>query len=263
MTELPHPPDMHGAGADPLEGSRAPFLEHLAELRKRVIIALVAVLVGVALSWTWVEEIFLFLLEPLKHATEDAEKAQIHYRSLTDPFFVLLKTAFFSGIIIALPVILMQIWKFIAPGLYPDERKVALPFVIVGTCFFLLGSAFCYLIILPFGYGALLKFGEAVAEPELMMQEYLGLTTKLLLAFGIIFEMPLVTSMVARLGLVTHRQMLDFWRYALICCFIVGAMLTPPDVVSQLLLAGPMMVLYFISVGCAYVFAPKKPAAEA
>lgn len=251
QTQLPPP--------DPIEESRASLVEHLTELRKRLVISLIAVGVGFGISWTWVNEIFLLLVRPLSLAAPDnPEVAEIHFRGLADPFFVLLKTAGFSGVVLAVPVILWQIWQFIAPGLYANERRVALPFVFVGTLFFLLGGTFCYFIILPFGYGALLRFGQEVATPELMMQEYLGLTTKLLLAFGIIFEMPLVTTMLARLGIVTHTMMLQVWRYALVACFIIGAMLTPPDVISQLLLAGPMMVLYFISVGCAYVFG-KKP----
>ncbi len=250
-------------GQENIEESRAPFVEHLSELRKRVIICIVAIGVGFGLSWTWVEQIFNFLLEPLRQAASSPEMANIHHRGLTEPFFVLLKTAIFTGVMLAIPVILHQIWKFVAPGLYPDERKVALPFVITGTTSFLIGGAFCYFIILPFGYSALLSFGQEVSTPELMMEEYLSLTTKMILAFGAIFEMPLVTTMLARLGLVTHRQMLDVWRYALVGCFIIGAILTPPDVVSQLLLAIPMMFLYMISVGCAWAFAPRKAVEDA
>jgi sec-independent protein translocase protein TatC len=128
--------------------------------------------------------------------------------------------------------------------------------------FFLGGALFCYKLVLPFGYEFLLKFGEDVSSPELMMQEYLGLTTKLLLAFGAIFQMPIITTVLAKIGLVNWRMMIKFWKYALVICFVVGALLTPPDVISQVLLAGPMMGLYALSVGCAFVFGKRPGAPE-
>lgn len=250
--QLPYPGDAHGA--DPVEGSRAPFLEHLAELRKRIVISMIAVAVGCAITWTWVEEIFRFLLVPLQAAAKNPELGQIHHRSLQESFLVLMKTSLFSGVLVALPVLLWQVWLFVAPGLYSNEKKIALPIIVMGTVCFLLGVGFCYELILPYGYAFLLSFGEEISTPQLMMEEYLGLTTRLLLAFGAVFEMPVIVTLLARLGILNYRMMLAFWRYALVLCFVFGAMLTPPDLASQFMLAGPMMVIYFISVGCAWLF---------
>lgn len=249
---------------DPVEDSRASFIEHLTELRNRIVIILIAVTAGFAISWMWIEEIFTFLLIPLQDAARankiDIDSAQMYHRSLTEHFFVLLKTGVYSGILLTIPVSLYQLWKFIAPGLYPDERKVVVPFVVMSTLCFLFGSAFCYYLIMPYAYGFLLGFADNITKPQLMMTEYLDLSVKLILAFGAVFEMPIVTTLLARIGIINYKMMLDFWRYAVVLCFIFGAMLTPPDLISQLLLAGPMMVLYFISVGCAYLFG--RPPAE-
>jgi sec-independent protein translocase protein TatC len=182
----------------------------------------------------------------------------MHHRNLTEPFFVLLKTAIFAGIVLAVPVILYQIWKFVAPGLYPDERKVAIPFVIAGSFFFIAGIAFCYEIILPYAYRFLLTFGQEVTTPELMMEEFFGLTTKLLLAFGVVFEMPVFATFFARIGLITHKTLLRYWRHAIVACFVAGAMLTPPDIISQVFLAGPMIILYFVSVLSAWIFGKER-----
>ena len=243
--------------ADQVETSRAPFVEHLRELRSRLIKAFAAVAIGFSIAWIWVEEVFNFLKVPLIESAENAELAEIHTRSLTENFFVSLKTGLFAGVVLAVPVILYQIWKFVAPGLYPDERRATLPFVFFSTIFFLIGASFCYYIILPYAYGFLLTFGEEVATPMLMMEEYLAITTKMLLAFGVVFEMPVFASFLAKIGVVNWRMMIGFWKYAFVLCFVVGAMLTPPDLISQLFLAGPMFVLYMLSVFAAFVFGPK------
>ena len=247
---------------DTVEATRAPFIEHLRELRTRVIVCMVAVGVGIGVTWTWVEEIFFFLLRPLRTAAASPDLAQMHHRNLTEPFYVLMKTALFAGIILAIPVILWQIWGFIGPGLYPKERRMAIPMVTLATLFFIGGAAFAYYFVLPFGYEFLLKFGEDVSTPELMMQEYLTLTTKLLLAFGAIFQMPIISTVLARIGLINGKMMLAFWKYALVICFVVGALLTPPDIISQVLLAGPMMGLYAISVVCAFIFGKRAAAPD-
>ncbi len=265
--QLPYPGGAHGtAPSESTESSRAPFMEHLIDLRKRLVFSIIAVLVGCALTWTWVEDIFALLQVPLQAAAiaaDNPELGTIHHRSLQESFLVLMKTSLFSGILVALPMILLQIWQFVAPGLYPNEKKLALPIIIMGTICFLLGVGFCYEIILPYGYSFLLKVGEDISTPQLMMEEYLGLTTRLLLAFGAVFEMPVIVSLLARIGILDHKMMFGFWRYALVICFVFGALLTPPDVASQLMLAGPMMIIYFISIGCAFVFGkPKAPKAD-
>lgn len=238
-----------------LEASRAPFMSHLVELRRRLVISIAAVLVGCALTWTWVEEIFQFLLEPLRKAATNPALTQMHHRSLTESAFVLMKTALLAGVILSVPVVLYQIWQFVAPGLYAKERNILIPFVIVGTLFFGGGVAFGYYMVLPYSYSFLLSFGTEVSSPQLMMEEYLDLTSKFLLAFGIVFEMPVVTTLLARIGLINHKLMMRFWRHAVVVSAVVGAVLTPgTDPLSMVLLMGPMIVLYFVSVGCAWAF---------
>ena len=248
---------------DPYADARMSIMEHLRELRVRVIRSLIAVSVGVAISWTWVEQLFEFLLEPLRKAAPELSLAQMHHKDLAEPFFVLLKTAMFSGAFLAMPFILYQVWAFIAPGLYSHEKKAVFPFVILSTLFFVFGSGFCYVFVMPEGYKFLLKFALDVSQAELMMSEYLGITTKLLLGFGLIFELPVFSMFLARIGLITHRHLLKYWRYSVVASFIIAAMLTPPDVVTQMLMAGPMVALYFLSIAVAWYFTWSRERAEA
>ena len=239
---------------DPYAEARMTVLEHLSELRKRVGWALFGVLVGFAFSWTFVEVIFDFLLGPLRVATEDQTLSQMHHKDLTEPFFVLLKTAIFSGVFFAAPWILAQMWMFIAPALYDNEKKVVMPFTVIATLFFLGGTSFCFYLVMPYGYKFLLDFSLEVSKPELMMNEYLALTTKLILGFGFIFEMPVFSMFLSSVGVLTHRHLLKFWRYSVVIAFIIAAMLTPPDVVTQTMMAVPLVFLYFVSVLVAWFF---------
>lgn len=239
---------------DPYADARMTVLDHLKELRLRVIRSLIAVAVGFAVSWTWVESLFDLLLEPLRRAAPHVELAEMHHKDLAEPFFVLLKTAIFSGIFISVPFILYQLWLFIAPGLFDSEKKAALPLVVFSTFFFVLGSAFCYFVVMPEGYGFLLRFSDSVSTPQLMMTEYLAITTKLLLGFGLVFQLPVFSMFFAQVGVLTHHHLIKFWRYSIVVAFVVAAMLTPPDVVTQLLMAGPLCILYFISIGVAWYF---------
>lgn len=248
---------------DPYAEARMTVLEHLSELRRRVVYALIAVVIGFAISWIWVEALFDFLLEPLRTATQDAELSQMHHKDLAEPFFALLKTAIFSGVFLAAPALLYQIWAFIAPGLYENEKKLAIPFVLLATFFFLIGTSFCFFLVMPYGYKFLLDFSATVSQPELMMNEYLTLTTKLLLGFGFIFEMPVFSMFLSSIGVLTHRHLLKFWRYSVVIAFIISAMLTPPDVVTQTMMAVPLVFLYFVSVGVAYFFTTRREKREA
>lgn len=237
--------------------------EHLAELRRRVGWALFGVVVGFCISWAWVEPIFDYLLEPLRTATSDATLSEMHHKDLAEPFFVLLKTAIFSGVFLAAPWILLQIWLFVAPALYDKEKKVAFPFTILAALFFYGGASFCFYLVMPYGYEFLLNFSLEVSKPELMMNEYLGLTTKLILGFGFIFEMPVFSMFLSAMGVLTHRHLLKFWRYAIVISFILAAMLTPPDVVTQTMMAVPLVFLYFVSVLVAWFFTARREKAAA
>jgi len=250
-------------GFDPHAEARMTVLEHLAELRRRVGWALLGVVIGFAFSWAFVEHVFEYLLEPLKNATADQTLSEMHHKDLSEPFFVLLKTAMFSGVFFAAPWILLQIWLFVAPALYDNEKKLAIPFTILAGLFFYGGSAFCFYLVMPLGYEFLLNFSLEVSKPELMMNEYLGLTTKLILGFGFIFELPVFAMFLSGIGVLTHRHLLKFWRYAIVLAFIVAAILTPPDVVTQTMMAIPLCILYFISVGVAWFFTTRRERAAA
>lgn len=252
-----------GEVLDPYAEARMTVLEHLYELRKRVSLALIGVVVGFAVSWIFVEQIFAWLLIPLQTAAPDLALAEMHHKDLAEPFFALLKTAIFSGIFLSAPWILYQLWSFIAPGLYDNEKKIAIPFVTLATVFFVGGSSFCFFLVMPYGYKFLLDFSMEISQPELMMNEYLNLTTKLLLGFGFIFEMPVFSMFLSSIGVLTHRHLLKFWRYSVVIAFIISAMLTPPDVVTQSMMAVPLVFLYFVSVGVAWFFTTRREAAAA
>lgn len=246
-----------GMEEEALEGEMTLF-DHLAELRRRLAYCLVAVFVGFGVSWTWVENIFEFIAQPLKNASPNAAMGQLHYKSLTEPFFTLVKTAIVAGIFLAIPVILWQVWKFIAPGLYKHEKRLAIPFVILATIFFFGGASFCYYFVMVYGFQFLFQFGNTVANPTLMMSEHYDLAVKLLLAFGAIFEMPVVAMFMAALGLITHRTLIRFWRLAVVGSFIFAAILTPPDVVTQVAMAVPLTFLYGVSIVVAYFFTVRR-----
>lgn len=239
--------------AESFEGEMTLF-EHLAELRRRLIYCIVAVLLGAIISWTFRNELFLFILAPLKAAAPSAEMAKVHYKDLTEPFFVLLKTSITAGIFLGLPVILWQVWNFIAPGLYKHERRIAVPFVFLATIFFLIGASFCYYIVMPYGFEFLFLFSDPVSTPNIMMQEHYGFALRLLLAFGAVFEMPVVAMFLSAIGLITHRTLIKYWRYSVVGAFVFAAVLTPPDVGTQLAMAIPLIFLYGVSIAVAWFF---------
>ncbi len=235
-----------------LDEVRMSFLSHLAELRRRLIYCLIAVFAAFLICWYFRIEIFEFLKAPLVIAAPEADLADLHQRDLAEVFFTLLKSSLLAAVFLASPFLLYQIWKFVAPGLYPREKKAVLPFMFLGTLFFFTGAAFCYYLVIPLGYNFLYEFSADLAEPTLMIKDYFSLTTKLLLAFGLVFEMPVATLFLSGVGAITHHFLLKHWRIAVVAAFILAAMLTPPDIITQVMLAGPMIVLYLISIGIAY-----------
>ncbi len=242
---------------DPYQEARMTILDHLRELRTRVIYIFIAVFVGFVVSWIFREELFAFLQTPLISTTVDTDLKQMHHKDLSEPFLVLLKAAIFGGIFLSSPFILAQLWLFIAPALYPDEKKFAFPFIFFATFFFIAGASFCFFLVMPYGFDFLLKFTDG-STPELMMKEYLDLVTKLLLGFGFVFELPVVTAFLAKMGVITHVHLIKFWRYSIVIAFVIAAMLTPPDVITQTMMAGPLILLYTISIGVAYVISKGK-----
>lgn len=234
-----------------------PLTAHLEELRWRIIKSLGAVAGGFVVAYAFSAQLFAFLVRPVAEAL--GERPLIG-TGLAEAFFTKLKVAFVAGVFFATPVILYQTWRFVAPGLYEHEKRTAVPFVLAGTLFFLLGAAFCYEVVFSVGYRFFLAEYETIGvEPALRISEYLSFSSRLLLGFGITFELPVVTFFLARLGVVTHRTLIGFGRYAVVAIFTLAAILTPPDVASQLLMTGPLLVLYLASVGVAYVAARPRP----
>jgi sec-independent protein translocase protein TatC len=239
---------------------RMPLTAHLEELRTRIIRALLAVAVGFGLSYWVAEPLVAWLLRPLTALRPD--EALVIGTGVTDAFFTKLKVSFIAGIFVASPAVFYQIWQFIAPGLYERERRVGLPFSIAASFFFVAGAAFCYYLVFPVAFRFFLdEFTSVGIAPQIRVSEYLTFTSRMLLAFGATFELPVVTFFLARVGLVTHHTMIAWMRYAIVVIFVVAAVLTPgPDVASQLLMATPLLVLYGLSIGIAYLVA--RPAAQ-
>jgi sec-independent protein translocase protein TatC len=247
-----------------MEDLKMPLTAHLAELRSRLIKSLVAVGVAFVLCYQFVETLMAWLIAPLK-ALDSAAKVQVIGTGLAEAFFTKLKVSFIAGIFLASPVILYQIWRFVAPGLYEHERRYVQPFVFFATGFFVCGAYFCYRLVFPTAFGFFLEeYGSISIEPLLKISEYLSFASRMLLAFGVVFELPVFTFFLARTGIVDHKMMVGTWRYAVVGIFIVAAVLTPgPDVASQLLMATPLLVLYVASIGVAYAFArPRGSGAE-
>lgn len=251
-----------------VESSRAPFMEHLQELRGRLWRALIAVLLCAIVSYLFHEQLYSFLTQPL-YDTLDRHKLEtaVKFRTIQGPFMFHMKVALLGGLFFGLPFVLYQLWMFIAPGLYRREKNIAIPFVVLSTAFFVGGAAFCYYAVIPYGFDFFLDFaiveGPNKLLPEIAIEDYLDMVVKLMLAFGGIFEMPLGAAFLAGVGLVTHRGMFRVWRYATVAAFIVAAVLTPPDWISQVMMAIPLLLLYWLSIGVAWFITTRREKAQA
>jgi len=248
MTGQPTPdPSMD---LDPL---RQPLLAHLLELRKRLIWSLVAILGGFLISYYFAATIYAFLVHPLAQITA-GEHRHLIYTGLTEAFTTYIKLALWSGCFLAFPVIASQIWMFVAPGLYKNERKAFLPFLIATPVFFFLGAAMAYYIVFPLAWKFFLGFempggnGGLPIELEARVSEYLSLSMSVIFAFGFAFELPVILVLLTRVGILSSTKLRSFRRYAIVLIFAVAAVMTPPDVISQLSLAIPLMFLYELSI---------------
>lgn len=238
------------------EEGKISFTAHLEELRTRLITCSIAIGVGFAVAYFFKERIFQILTQPLMKIMQTGDK--LIFTGLPEAFFTYLKVALLMGIILATPVLLYQFWLFIAPGLYKKERNLLVPIVFLSTIFFLGGAAFGYFIVFPFGFKFFLGFASDSIRPMPSMKEYLTFATKLLLAFGVVFELPIVITFMARLGIVSVEFLKKNRKYALLLFFVFSAILTPPDVITQLMMAFPLMILYEISIVGAKIFGKKE-----
>lgn len=219
---------------------------HLVELRKRLFISVSAVIVMFIVCFSFWNPILALMTAPLKNALPVG--SNIIFTQVQEPFFTAMKVAFFAGFILSLPVIFWQFWLFVAPGLYENEKKYVIPFVISATFMFLVGAAFCYYIVIPIGFAFLINFGGELFTALPSIGQYVGFFTKLLIAFGIAFELPVITFFLAKLGLVNDATLKNSFRYAIVIIFIFSAIMTPPDILSQFLMAIPLIGLYGISI---------------
>jgi sec-independent protein translocase protein TatC len=237
------------------EADKQPFTSHLEELRKRLITCFIAVGVGFAAAYAFKEKLFYILVAPLQNVMKSGDT--LIYTHLPEAFFTFLKTALIAGNILASPVIIYQFWMFMAPGLYDREKKLLVPILFLSTLFFIGGAFFGYFIVFPFGFKFFLSFATETIRPMPSMREYLSFSAKLLLAFGLVFELPLVITFLARLGIVSVDFLKKYRKYAILLFFVGSAMLTPPDVVTQIMMALPLMILYEISIVGARLFGRK------
>ena len=234
------------------------ILEHLEELRSRLIKILISAGIGFGIGYYFSETIFGWLIKPLTDVLPKG--TSLIFTSITEAFFTYLKVGLLAGVFIASPFILYQIWAFISPGLYKKERRGLIPVTVVSVILFVAGAAFGYFVVFPFGFKFLIaNYTTEVIKPMPTMREYFSLVTWMLLAFGAIFELPVVIFLLARFGIVGHKGLRKFRRYAFLGAFILGAILTPtPDVFNQAMMAGPLIILYEISIWVAYFFGKKK-----
>lgn len=247
--------------ASPLDEAEVPdaelpkmsFLDHLEELRKRLIVSIIAIFVAFLACWHYANIIFAWIQAPLTKFLPPGDQ-KLAYTRLTEPFFLYMKVAFFAAIFLASPILMWQVWRFISPGLYKRERRYAAPFIIFATLFFVAGGYFGYRVILP---GTCAFFVETGSQFKQMIKvdEYFSFASTIVLASGAVFETPILIFFLARLGIVTPHFLLQKSKYAIVLSFIIAAVVTPtPDMVTQTFLAVPMIALYFLGVGVAFMF---------
>ena len=236
-----------------LDDSAAPLMEHLIELRSRLIKSLIAVAVVFVVAFIFADQIFNFLVVPYERAAVENQNLKLIYTAPQEYFFAQLRIALFTALFVAFPVIASQVYKFVAPGLYKNERSAFLPFLIATPVLFVLGAALVYYLVFPLALGFFLSMqqsGEGGTAIELLpkVSEYLALIMTLIFAFGLVFQMPVVISLLARAGLVTSEGLKTKRKYAVVLTFMAAAVLTPPDPVSQIGLAVPTLLLYELSI---------------
>ncbi len=238
--------------------SQMTFLDHLSELRMRLTRCCIAVGVGFLACYGFSKQLFELLMRPLVEVIPPESK--LIFTALPEAFFTYIKIALVAGVLLTSPFLFYQIWCFIAPGLYEEERKHLLPVAFFSGLFFVTGASFGYYVVFPFAFEFFMSFATEIIQPMPSLKEYLSFALKLLFAFGLVFELPLFIFFLARLGIVTAQMLRKFRKYAIILSFIISAILTPPDVISQTLMAGPLLVLYEVSIFVAKYFGKKTKA---
>jgi sec-independent protein translocase protein TatC len=253
--------------SDSKTSSTMTFWEHLEELRGRLIKSIVAVAIGVSLAWIYRQPLLAWLTRPFVVAWQNdrlGPKASLHFGSPAALFMAYVKLALIGGCVFALPVVLYQLWAFIAPGLYAKEKRLALPFVASSCALFAAGGWFGWRVAFPVAFRYLLSFSGPIGgvaldlTPTVMIDDYLTFVGRMLVAFGLVFELPIVVFFLSVAGIVNHRHLIKYARHFIVAAFLLAAIVTPPDVISQLLLAVPLCLLYAVSIVVAWIV-EKKP----
>jgi sec-independent protein translocase protein TatC len=238
------------------------FWEHLNELRSRLLKAIAAFGIGAALCWMFKEKLLVLLTKPFIVAWNEGQlggTAALHFPAPASLFIAYIKLAMLGGFVVALPVVLYQLWAFVAPGLYSSEKRLAIPFVVSSCGLFALGGYFGWRVAFPIAFQYLLGFSGPVGlegfevKPTVMIGDYIEFVTRMLLAFGAVFELPVLIFFLSVAGIIDHRDLIKFARYFVVIAFILAAVITPPDITSQFLLAVPLCVLYIVSIGIAWI----------
>jgi sec-independent protein translocase protein TatC len=252
-----------------IEASKAPLLEHLIELRKRLIYSTVALIVGFLVCFGFARQIYAFLTLPLAQALAGQPNHHLIYTALYETFFTYVKVGMFAGLCLTFPIIASQIWMFVAPGLYRHERRAFLPFMLASPVLFIIGAAFVFYVMLPFAIRFFLSYetpsapGSLGIELQAKVSEYLDFVMTLIIAFGLTFQMPVLLSLLGRVGIVSAKMLGDVRRYAIVGIFALAAVITPPDLFSMISLAVPLVALYEISIICVRLIERRRASEEA
>jgi sec-independent protein translocase protein TatC len=237
-----------------------PLTAHLDELRRRLVISVVAVMIGFGASYYFAPRMFEVLMAPLVEALPP--ESTLIFTGVTEAFFTYLKVALLAGFFLASPLVLYQVWVFVSPGLYRHEAKYVIPFVLSSSLLFIGGALFGYFVVFPYGFKFLLGFGTEVIRPMPSIKEYFSLASRLLLAFGAVFELPVFVAFLSKMGLVSSNFLITKFKYSILAIFALSAILTPPDVATQMMMAGPLLALYGVSIIIAFLFEKKKAEKE-
>jgi len=235
---------------------KQPFLSHLKELRDRLVVCIIGLGVAFIVTYYFKEQVFQFLMRPYIQVMP--AKSSFIFVGITEAFVTYFKISIVAALFLAAPLILYQLWMFVAPGLYERERKYVYPFIIFGSLCFLSGALFCYYVIMPYLYRFFVSYSSDFITPMPDLKNYMSLTLKMLVIFGVLFELPLLAFYLSKAGIITARLLSSKRRYAILGIFIVAAIITPPDVVSQLLVALPLWGLYEVSIVIARIFGKKE-----